>query len=156
MSSADHHYHPPAHVVAAVLVERDHRFLLVEERVQNRLVVNQPAGHWESGETLVEAARREALEETGWDVDVEALLGVYQYRPPQMPHGFLRFAFIAKAMRHHPERALDVSIERALWLSRDELESRHAEHRSPMVMHCVDDYLAGRRFPLELIAHLQI
>lgn len=142
------------HIVVATLVARDGRFLFVEERIEGRLLVNQPAGHWEEGETLAAGAVRETLEETAWDVRVTDLLGVYEYRPPELDYGFVRFAFLADALRHHPQRALDAGVERALWLSRDELAACTARHRSPMVLRCVDDALAGRRTPLSLITHL--
>lgn len=143
------------HVVVACVVEREGRLLLVEELAGGqRAVLNQPAGHWEPGETLIEAARRETLEETGWEVEPEHLLGIYEYQPPDLDYSFLRVAFTARAVRHHPQRALDSGILRALWLTPDELSAEHARHRSPMVQRCVDDHRAGRHYPLSLIAHL--
>jgi ADP-ribose pyrophosphatase YjhB (NUDIX family) len=145
----------PAHIVVATIVQRDGRFLFVEETIAGRRsVINQPAGHWEAGETLIEGAIRETLEETAWDVRPTALLGVYEHQPADLDYGFLRFAFLAEAMRHHPLRALDTGIERAVWLTRDELATESARHRSPMVLRCVDDARAGVRYPLSLIAHL--
>lgn len=144
-----------AHVTVACVVERDGRYLLVEESIGgDALVLNQPSGHWEPGETLIEGAVREALEETGWDVEPVALLGVYEFKPDELPYGFLRFAFVAKALRHHPERALDTGIARALWLTPEELRAAAARHRSPMVLRAVEDHRAGQRYPLELLAHL--
>lgn len=143
-----------AHVVVASIVERDGKFLLVEEQVNNELVLNQPAGHWEEGETLVEAARREALEETGWEVEPTDVLGIYEFQPPDLDYTFLRIAFIARAQRHHEARPLDHGIVGAVWLTRDELLARQHQHRSPSVMRCVDDYLRGQRYPLSMIAHL--
>lgn len=142
------------HVTVASVVARDGRFLLVEETVGTRSVLNQPAGHWEAGESLVEAAVRETLEETAWEVSPIAVLGAYEFQPEDLPYGFLRFAFLAEPRRHHPSRALDPGIVRALWLSADELRAQAARHRSPMVMRCVDDALAGRSYPLSLLAHL--
>ncbi|HVT35836.1 MAG TPA: NUDIX hydrolase [Nevskiaceae bacterium] len=142
------------HVVVASIVERDGKFLLVEERVNERLVLNQPAGHWEQGETLIEAARREALEESAWDVEPTALLGIYHYQPENLAYSFLRVAFVAEARKHHPQRKLDDGIERAVWLTADEIAAQHARHRSPMLMRCIDDYLAGRRYPLSILTHL--
>ncbi len=118
-------------------------------------MLNQPAGHWDEGETLHAAALRETLEESAWDIRLRTLVGVYEYRPPDLDYGFLRFAFAAEALRHHPERKLDVGIERALWMSRDELAACAERHRSPMVLRGVDDYLAGKRYPLDLLNHLQ-
>jgi 8-oxo-dGTP pyrophosphatase MutT (NUDIX family) len=145
-----------AHVVVASIVERAGKFLLVEEDIEGARVLNQPAGHWEAGETLIAAARREALEETGWDVEPSAVLGIYEFKPPELDYTFLRVAFVAQALRHHSERALDHGIAAALWLTRDELLARAAQHRGPAVMRCVDDYLSGKRYPLSLIAHLAI
>lgn len=142
-------------MVVACVVEREGRFLMVEELAGGqRAVLNQPAGHWEPGETLIEAARRETLEETGWDVEPEHLLGIYEFKPVDLEYSFLRIAFSARALRHHPLRALDEGILRALWLTPDELKVEHARHRSPMVQRCVDDHRAGQRYPLSLIAHL--
>lgn len=144
-----------SHITVACVVEREGRFLLVEERVAGGLVLNQPAGHWDEGETLFQAAVRETLEESAWEVELIALLGLYAYKPEHLDYGFLRVAFAARTLQHHPRRALDEDIERTVWLSRDELAAETARHRSPMVLRGVDDYLAGRRYPLELVAHLR-
>ena len=142
------------HVTVATLVERDGRFLFVEETVGSRTVLNQPAGHWEAGETLAEAAVRETLEESAWDVEPFALLGTYSYHPPDLGDGFLRFALLARPLRHHAGRALDPGILRAVWLSPDELRAQASRHRSPMVQRCVDDARAGRGYPLALAVDL--
>ena len=142
------------HVVAAAIVERDGRFLVVEERINGELKLNQPAGHWEEGETLVDAVKREALEESGWEVEPIALLGAYDFKPDHLDYSFLRFAFVCEPRKHHDGRKLDEGIERAIWLTREELARRSAEHRSPALLACIDDYLAGRRYPLELVRHL--
>jgi 8-oxo-dGTP pyrophosphatase MutT (NUDIX family) len=142
------------HIVVASVAERGGRFLIVEERIKGASMLNQPAGHWERGETLIEGAIREALEETGWDLRPTHLLGIYHHEPPDLHYGFLRIAFVAEALREREGFALDDGIERALWLTRDELLASQARHRSPMVLRCVDDYLAGRRLPLDVIAHL--
>ena len=139
------------HVTVATLVERDGRYLFVEETVGTRTVLNQPAGHWEAGETLVEAAIRETLEETAWDVEPTALLGTYTYQPDDLAYGFLRFAFLARPLRHHAQRALDPGILRAVWLTPDELAREAPRHRSPLVQRCVEDCMAGQNFPLSLI-----
>jgi 8-oxo-dGTP pyrophosphatase MutT (NUDIX family) len=142
------------HVTVATLVERDGRFLFVEETIGTRTVLNQPAGHWEAGESLLEAAVRETLEESAWDVELTGLLGTYSYHPPDLDYGFLRFAFLARPLRHHEGRALDPGIVRALWLSPDELRREAPRHRSPMVQRCVDDARAGRHYPLALAVDL--
>lgn len=145
-----------AHVVVAVVVERDGRFLLVEEDIGGATLLNQPAGHWEAGETLIEAARREALEETAWDVEPTAFLGIYEFKPPELEYTFLRIAFVADALRHHPQRKLDQGILGAVWMTRDEIAASSARHRGPAVLRCVDDYLRGQRYPLDAIAHLTL
>lgn len=142
------------HVTVACIVQRGGEFLLVEETVGDRLVLNQPSGHWEDGETLIEGAIRETLEETGWEVCPTALLGIYEYTPPGLGYGFLRFAFLAEPLRHHPERPLDAGIARAVWLDADAIRAESARHRSPMVQRAVDDALAGRCLPLTALAHL--
>ena len=142
------------HVVAAAIVERDGKFLLVEERIDGALKLNQPAGHWEDGETLLEAVKREALEESGWEVEPVALLGTYEFRPRDLPYSFLRFAFICEPRQQRANHQLDQGIERAIWLSREEIVARESEHRSPALLACIDDYLAGTRYPLELVRHL--
>lgn len=142
------------HVTVAAVVQRDGKFLFVEETVGQQSVLNQPAGHWEAGETLLEAVVRETLEETGWDVEPTSLLGVYEFEPPELGYGFLRFAFIAKPVRHHATRKLDDGIVRTLWLTPDELRRESSRHRSPMVLRCVEDCLTGQSFPLSLLLHL--
>ena len=138
-------------VTVAAIVEKDGRFLLVEEVDQGGTVLNQPAGHLEAGETLLEAVQRETLEETAWQFTPQALLGVYRWQHPRKNRTFLRFAIIGSVSRHDPERALDRGIVRALWLTADEIRRDQARHRSPQVQRCIDDYLAGRRAELTLL-----
>ncbi|HEX9810971.1 MAG TPA: NUDIX hydrolase [Burkholderiales bacterium] len=141
-------------VTVAAVVERDGRFLFVEERAEGALVLNQPAGHLDKGETLAQAMVRETLEETGWHVVPEAVLGVYRWCHPKKDITYLRFTFVARALREQPNYALDKGIVRALWLTAEETRCERARHRSPQVQRCVDDYLAGRRFPLDLLSDL--
>lgn len=143
------------HIVVASVVEREGRFLIVEETINGELWLNQPAGHWEPGETLIEGARREAMEESAWEVEPTGVLGIYEWQSPGLPYPFVRIAFAAQALRHHPERALDHGIVRALWLTREELRAQSDRTRSPSVELCIDDYLAGRIYPLGLIQHLK-
>ena len=139
------------HLTVAAVVERDGRFLLVEERAHGAAVINQPAGHVEGDEMLPAACAREVLEETAWEFAPEALLGVYQYRPENQAHSYLRFAFCGRLTREH-DRPLDDAILRVLWLGRDELAALdRARLRSPMVLACIDDYCAGIRHPLSLL-----
>ncbi len=140
-------------VTVAAVVERDGRFLFIEERVRGRLVLNQPAGHLEAGESLIEAVQREALEESAWEVAATDLIGIYQWTSPSDGTAFMRFAFAAHAICAHA-RPLDAGIERALWLSADELRSHSVPTRSPLVTQCVNDYLDGRRHSFELLRNL--
>jgi 8-oxo-dGTP pyrophosphatase MutT (NUDIX family) len=141
------------HVVAAAIVERDGKFLVVEEHTAEGLRLNQPAGHWERGETLIEAVRREALEETAHRVEPTALLGCYTTHHSQRDITYLRFAYVCDVTGFDADRALDHGIVRALWLTPDELAAHPTPHRSPLVMRCVEDYHAGRRFPLDFVRH---
>lgn len=141
-------------VTVAAVVERDGRFLFVEERANGRVVLNQPAGHVESGETFIEAVARETLEETGWTFEPQAVVGVYLWQPETLSRTFLRVAFAGALGGHDPARPLDRGILRTRWLERDQLLAAQPKHRSPLVQRCVDDYLAGARYPLELLTHL--
>lgn len=141
-------------VTVAAVVERDGRFLLVEEAADSRLVINQPAGHLDEGESLIDAVVRETLEETAWHFRPEALVGIYRWRHPGKRVTYLRFAFAGAALRHEPERRLDDGIIQAIWLTPAELSAASDRQRSPLVQRCVDDYLAGRRFPLSLLTDL--
>ena len=141
------------HVVAAAIVEQDGKFLLVEEHTAEGLRLNQPAGHWERGETLIDAVRREALEETAHHVEPQALLGCYTTHYPRRDITYLRFAYVCDVNGFDAERTLDTGIVRAVWLTPEELVAHSTPHRSPLVMRCVQDYLAGRRFPLDFVSH---
>ncbi|PZO05808.1 MAG: NUDIX hydrolase [Lysobacteraceae bacterium] len=140
-------------VTVATVVVRDGRLLVVEESIRGALVLNQPAGHLEPDESLFNAALRETLEETGWDVELTAFIGAYQWKSPADGRHFLRMAFAAEPLQHHPDRALDEGIVQALWLTPAELQAQSARHRSPLVWRAVEDFLAGRRFPLQALTH---
>lgn len=174
-------------VTVAALIEREGRFLLVEEETEDGLRFNQPAGHLDEGESLPAACARETLEETAWHFQATALVGIYQWPRPRraagpsqggasrgferseqasppfveggmgvMPSGditYLRFAFSGQLGAHDPDRVLDVGIQRALWMTPDEIRASVARHRSPLVWQCVADYLAGRRYPLDMLRH---
>jgi 8-oxo-dGTP pyrophosphatase MutT (NUDIX family) len=140
-------------VTVAALIEREGRFLLVEEETDDGLRFNQPAGHLDQGESLIDACAREAVEETAWSFKPTALVGVYQWPRPQGDITYLRFAFCGELGQHHPERTLDVGIVRAVWMTPEEIRASTDRHRSPLIWQCVADYLAGRRYPLELITH---
>jgi 8-oxo-dGTP pyrophosphatase MutT (NUDIX family) len=141
------------HVTVAAVVENDGRFLMVEEEVEGRVVYNQPAGHLEQGESLIEAVVREAREETGWHIRPTAVVGVHQWTSPSA-RTFLRVCFAGSALGHDATRTLDAGIRAALWLTRAEIIARSGALRSPMVRQCIDDYLAGKRYPLDLLVHL--
>lgn len=143
-------------VTVAAVVERDGRFLLVEERAARRIVINQPAGHLERGESLLDAVVRETLEETACLMSPEALVGVYLWHSTGADRTFLRFAFCGSVSDPQPGRRLDRAILRSLWLTREQLQARSGALRSPLVMRCVDDYLAGARHPLDLLAALDL
>ena len=145
----------PEVTVAAVVV-RHGRFLLVEERIGGQLVLNQPAGHLEDRETLIEAAVRETREETAWRFHPEALVGTYLWRNPLNGRSFLRFAFCGDVDDHQQQQPLDTGIVRTLWLSAAELQAQPARLRSPLVMRCIEDFLQGRRQPLDSVSALDL
>ena len=141
-------------VTVATLVVRDGRLLCVEERANGQLVINQPAGHLEPDESLVEAAVRETREETGWNVRITHVVGAYQWKATETGRHYLRFAFAAEPLDEIPGAALDEGIVRTLWLTPQELQAEQARHRSPLVWRTVADYLGGNRHPLSLVAQL--
>jgi ADP-ribose pyrophosphatase YjhB (NUDIX family) len=140
-------------VTVAAIVEQDGKFLLVEEEAGGEIVLNQPAGHWERNESLQQGASREALEETGYHFAPTALVGIYRWPHPKKEITYLRFAFAGHITGHDAERKLDEGIIRAVWLTPAEIQRDLARHRSPLVLRCIEDYLAGRRYPLELLTH---
>jgi 8-oxo-dGTP pyrophosphatase MutT (NUDIX family) len=143
-------------VTVAAVTERDGRFLFVEERAGGRLVLNQPAGHLEDGESFADAVVRETLEETGWRFRPDAIIGVYLWRSEQSRRTFLRVAFAGSLTAHDAARPLDGAILRTRWLRRDELLEPGLRLRSPLVRQCVDDYVAGVRYPCGLISHIAL
>jgi 8-oxo-dGTP pyrophosphatase MutT (NUDIX family) len=145
---------PRPAVTVATIVERDGRYLVVEEETRFGLRLNQPAGHLESGESIAAGAIRETLEETGWRVRPTELVGIYTWSAEGSGVTFVRFTFAATAEEHEASRPLDNGIVRTLWLSYDELAARRAEHRSPLVLRCVEDYRAGRRWPPAMITDI--
>lgn len=138
-------------VTVAAVIERDGRFLLVEEHTDRGRLFNQPAGHLDPGESLVHAVARETLEETACNFEPTGLLGVYQYHSGADDVTYIRFAFTGKITGPEAGRPLDTGIIRAVWLTPQEIRRDAARHRSPLVMRCIVDYLAGRRFPLDIL-----
>lgn len=142
-------------LTVAAIAERNGRFLMVEERVDGQLVYNQPAGHLEESETLAEAVVRETLEETGWEVEPKAVSGLYLWKSPRRGTTILRTSFHVQAIREVDHIVLDDGIERAIWLSREELASS-GRLRSDFVLRSIDDYLAGKKLPLDVVTHLGV
>ncbi|MBN6716132.1 NUDIX hydrolase [Pseudomonas capsici] len=140
-----------AHVTVATIVEDQGRFLFVEEIKGGQKVLNQPAGHLDPNESLQHAAVRETLEETGWDVELTSVIGIYLYTAPSNGVTYQRICFAAKPLRHHPEYTLDEGIVGPVWLTRDELLTQQHRWRSELVMRCVDDYLNAEHFGLALL-----
>jgi 8-oxo-dGTP pyrophosphatase MutT (NUDIX family) len=140
-------------VTVAAVIEQAGRFLLVEEETDDGLRFNQPAGHLEEGESLVEAVVREALEETAHRFRPDSLVGIYQWPRPDGSVTYLRFAFAGSVDGVEAGRALDAGILRAVWMDLAEVEATVARHRSPLILQCIRDYLGGRRYPLDLIRH---
>ncbi|MBU3055877.1 NUDIX hydrolase [Pseudomonas indica] len=139
------------HVTVATVVEDQGRFLLVEEVADGRAVFNQPAGHLEADESLTQAALRETLEETGWDVELTAVTGIYLYTAPSNGVTYQRVCFAARPLRQRQDHLLDEGIIGPRWLTREELAAQPERWRSELVLRCIDDYLAKERYPLELI-----
>ena len=139
------------HITVATIVEDQGRFLFVEELKHGRAVLNQPAGHLDPHESLIDAAIRETLEETGWEVELTGVVGIYLYTAPSNGVTYQRVCFAGTALKHHPERPLDDGIIRARWLSRDELLAQREHWRSELILQCLDDYCSGRLHSLELI-----
>ena len=147
---------PNPEITVAAVTETDGRFLVVEERINRRLVINQPAGHVEAGETLLEAIAREVREETAWLFTASELVGVYLWRHPDTGRTTKRFAFTGSVSDHRGGQQLDEGVVATHWLSHAELKGREPELRSPLVLRCVEDYLAGRRQPLAAVAALDL
>lgn len=140
------------HITVAAVIEKDGKYLVVEEYVDGHLVINQPAGHWEPGESLLEAAQRETLEETGWEFYPTQLIGIYRWVHPYKDETFLRFSFCGNSSTTQMHQDLDKGIHSAKWLSAEEILALPEEKiRSTMVTESLNDYLNGNRYSLELI-----
>ena len=139
------------HATVAAIIERDGKFLIVEEQIRGKPVFNQPAGHLEPGESLIEAAIRETREETAWGFTPEFVTGVYRWPQADTERTFLRIAFSGSCHDYNEGQALDDGIIKATWMSRDELAAQPEKLRSIMVLQCIDDYLSGKRFSLDLL-----
>jgi 8-oxo-dGTP pyrophosphatase MutT (NUDIX family) len=142
------------HATVAAIVEDQGKFLLVEEETDRGNRYNQPAGHLENNESLLAAVVRETMEETAYTFHPEALLGIYHWKHEHNDSTYLRFAYIGRVSLHQPTQALDEGIVRSVWMTVEEMREQAMLMRSPQVLKCVEDYLAGKRYPLEAITHL--
>ncbi|MDH2917661.1 MAG: NUDIX hydrolase [Sideroxydans sp.] len=143
------------HVTVAAIIERADKFLLVEEHTAQGVRFNQPAGHLEAHESLFAAVVRETLEESAYHFTPQHLTGIYRWHADESDTTYLRFAFAGELTGLAENRALDAGIIRAAWLSLAEIRACQTRHRSPLVLRCIEDYLAGHRYPLELITHYE-
>jgi ADP-ribose pyrophosphatase YjhB (NUDIX family) len=143
------------HLTVAAVIENAGRFLLVQERISGQSVYNQPAGHLEDKESLVDAVIRETLEETAWHFKPEAIIGIYRWRHPDNQESFIRVSFRGQTLYHDPDAELDDCIERILWLTHKEIRQQQEKLRSPMVMRSIDDYLSGESWPLSLLIDIE-
>lgn len=144
-------------VTVAAVVEHDGKYLLVEEEPEAGagLFLNQPAGHLDPGESIIQGAIRETLEETAYTFVPEYLVGIYQWHSHRIDTTYIRFAFGGHVTHHDLDRVLDTGILQASWYSLDEVNQMIQQHRSPLVMQCIRDHLAGKRYPLELLTHYE-
>lgn len=142
------------HITVSATIEEAGRFLLVEEEVDGQRVLNNPAGHVEDGESFEAAVIREVQEETARDFVPEGITGVYLWRRPDADATFLRIGFRGHARHFNPAGKLDDEIIRTLWMTRDEIAAEQARLRSPLVLKCIDDYVGGRYFPLEVLTQV--
>ena len=140
-------------VTVAAIIERSGKFLLVEEIADGNTVLNQPAGHLDAGESLTAAVAREVTEETGWEFQPDYLVGVYFYTQATSGITYLRFCFAGRLQKQVHARPPDAAILRNLWMTRTEIVQQSHRLRSPLVVRCIDDHAAGRRYPLHLIYH---
>ena len=140
------------HATVAAIIPQDDRFLMVQERTRGgQIVFNQPAGHLDEGESLIDAVIREVREETAWGFVPENLVGIYRWQVPPNGATYLRFCFSGHCHDHDPDRELDHCIIRAAWMTRHELALEGERLRSPMVLRCINDYLDGIRYPLDIL-----
>jgi len=142
------------HATVAAIIEHDNKFLMVEELIHGERVFNQPAGHLDPDESLIDAVIRETREESAWQFDPEAVTGIYLWKHPENGETFLRIAICGSCKNHDAQQPLDEGILAAVWKSRDELAGEPQKLRTPMVINCIDDYLAGKRYPLDMLINI--
>ena len=142
------------HATVAAIIERDSKFLMVEELIHGERLFNQPAGHLDPDESLIDAVIRETQEESAWQFIPEAVTGIYLWKHPDNGETFLRVAICGSCTNHDAGQPLDEGIIEAVWKSREELSQDAHKLRSPMVINCIDDYLAGKRYPLDMLINV--
>jgi 8-oxo-dGTP pyrophosphatase MutT (NUDIX family) len=140
-------------VTVAAVIEQNGKYLLVEEEADSDQSFNQPTGHWEPDESIIEGVIRETLEETGYTFVPQSLLGIYRWHSRAKDVIYLRFAFTGLVAGHDPARMLDMGILRAEWFGVDEIRGLISRHRIPLVMQCIEDHLAGKHYPLDIFSH---
>ena len=141
------------HITVATIIQKNDKFLMVEEDLHGKKLLNQPAGHLDKGETLVQAAIRETLEESAWEIEISHLIELAQWTSPNSDTHFLRACFAGIAIKHFPDQKLDDGIIRSLWMSRDEVEQNAHRLRSPLVLNHIDHYIAGKKFDLDFFSY---
>ncbi len=140
-------------VTVATVIEKEGKFLMVEEDIYGQRVLNQPAGHLEPNETLIEAAVRETLEETGWHIEVDHLIEFSQWTSPNSKNHYLRSCFAGTAVKFDPNQTLDEGILCAVWMSRDEVAANAHRLRSPLVLHHIDHHINGKRTDTQVFSY---
>ena len=142
-------------VTVAAIIEKEGRYMLIEEQNQEGLRLNNPAGHLDPGESPAEGCAREALEETAHLFNPTALVGIYLSRFQRPATGeditYVRMAFCGELGEWQMDRQLDAGIERTVWMTPEEIRASVHRHRSPLVLQCIEDHLAGQRYPLGVI-----
>ena len=144
------------HATVAAIIERDGKFLMVEEESEGKIVYNQPAGHLDEGESLIQAVIRETLEETAWHMQPENFIGIFQWKSPENGTTYLRFCFSGSCDQFESDRKLDDGILGTDWMSYQALVNNKNKLRSPMVLRCIEDYLAGNQYPLSIVTDLNL
>ena len=140
-------------VTVATVIEDRGRFLMVEEDIRGEKILNQPAGHLEPGETLIEAAIRETMEETGWLVTIDHLIEFSQWTSPSSRNHYLRSCFAGTILEFNPTQTLDDGIIQAIWMTREEVAENQHRLRSPLVLHHIDHYINGKRYDTDIFSH---
>ncbi len=139
------------HVTVAAIIEHNHKFLFVEENTRSGIKLNQPAGHLEPDESIIDAVIRETQEETAHSIEPQYLTGIYRWYSKNNDFTYIRFCFYAKSIAYDDKQALDTGIITTLWLTQAEITQQQDKCRSPLVIECLSDYIYGQRYPLSLL-----